>query len=279
MNSFQELGGPFLSDEMFAKFSAFLFEHSGIELQDHKKYLVFHRLSQYVGKGKPFPTFENYYEVLTKKPVDAGLLKQFLDRLTTNFSFFFRDEIHFDFLKKCLHEFASRNEPIRIWSAAASTGEEAYSIAITVLLNEPSLESKDFKILGTDISTEVLNAAHEGSYEAAKLKNHVPQDVLQKFFTYNPKLDHYKVIDRLKKMIAFRRLNLLGDYPLKKQFDIVFLRNVLIYFNNNEKSKVINKISHFIKPGGYLIAGLSESFVGVEHSLKSLKYSIYQKEE
>lgn len=265
-----------LSDDTFHKLSNLLYQESGINLKDYKKYLVINRLSKYVGDRGDFDNFEDYYEAL-KNDKSGDLMINFVNALTTNYSYFFRDEIHFDLLKQYLQSHGSSEPYIRIWSAACSTGEEPYTMAISCLQSLPNIRNMDIKILATDVSTKVLELAKEGSYHYSKVKGHIEEKELRSFFTFNRENNHFIVQDKLKEMIAFRYMNLFDNYPFTKSFDIVFLRNVLIYFDKKEKEIVVNKVSETIKPGGYLILGLSETLVEVNHTLLATKNSIYQK--
>lgn len=271
-----KLGYPELSDRLFKDFADILFRESGMTLKEHKKYLLMHRLSKWVGEGRKYPTYEAYHDALVNDK-SGNRMVEFVNVLTTNFSYFFREEIHFDFLKQLLAEKVGTNEPIRIWSAACSTGEEPYSIAISAIRSNLGLEHKDFKILATDISTRVLEIASAGRYHYTRVRGHLEDSELRMFFHFDREANVFTVRDNVKKLISFRYLNLMEPYPFQKLFDVVFLRNVLIYFDNREKEVVIEKISEYIKPGGYLILGLSESLVGVKNPLISLRNSIYQK--
>lgn len=267
-----------LSDGLFKKFSVLLLERTGISLKEHKKYLLIHRLSKFVGPEKEFQNFQAYYEALLKYP-DSPLMTGFVNVLTTNFSFFFREEVHFQFLKHYVQEKYAKEPYLHLWSAASSTGEEAYSMAITVLqaLQGQGAGGKEIKILGTDISTRVLQIAHAGVYESGRVEGHLDARGVKHFFNYDAENSLYRVKPEVKELTVFRKLNLLKDYPFQKQFDVVFLRNVLIYFDNKEKEQAINRIYHTVKPGGYLIIGLSESMVGIHHPFTAVKNSIYHK--
>lgn len=271
-----KLGYPELSDKLFHEFAAILYRESGMTLKDHKKYLLMHRLSKWVGEGRNYPSYEAYYEALVSDK-SGNRMVEFVNVLTTNFSYFFREEIHFDFLKQQIAERVEKKEPVRIWSAACSTGEEPYSMAITALRGVPGIEQMDFKILATDISTRVLEIASAGRYHYTRVRGHLEDSELKMFFQFDRESNIFAVKDNVKRLISFRYLNLMDPYPFKRLFDVVFLRNVLIYFDNKEKEVVIEKISEYIKPGGYLILGLSESLVGVKNPLISLRNSIYQK--
>ncbi len=266
-----------LTDELFNKFAELFYRFSGIKLKDYKKYLVEYRLSKFVGHSRPYKTYEEFYDALIKD-LSGELRKEFVQVLTTNYTYFFREGIHFEFLKDYLKENYLKMEYIRLWSAGCSTGEEAYSMAIRALETIPVLESYDFKILATDISHAVLKFAMEGIYHYSKIKGSLDDKILRKYFIFDKVKKTFKVKEEVKKFIAFRYLNIMDKYPFTKKFDIVFLRNVLIYFDNNEKEYILRKIYDYIKEGGYLILGLSESIVGIKCPFKSIKNSIYVKE-
>ena len=267
---------PQLSDEHFVMFSELLYKTSGIAMKPHKKYLMLHRLSKFVGAGKRYPDFPAYYNAL-KQDASGKLLVEFVNVLTTNFTFFFREKVHFDFLRDYLKTNADSQEYIRIWSAACSTGEEPYSIGITAIQALHDVEKRDIRVLATDISKQVLAAADNAMYHYTKIRGHIDEKELRLYFNFDKDSNDFIVKPHIKNLITFRYLNLMEDYPFNKLFDVVFLRNVLIYFENNEKEIIINKITEHIKPGGYLILGLSESMVGLKHSLTVTKNSIYQK--
>lgn len=263
-----------LSDSLFKKYSDFFYDKSGIRLKDYKKYLLVNRLSKFINENSNCRNFNNLFEIL-KNGQNPELVIQVTNSLTTNFSFFFREQVHFDFLKFYLEKNYRNMDYIRIWSAAGSTGEEAYSIGITASDCIPDIHTRDFKILASDISTKVVNKAIEGRYNIDKVESYISENKIRQYF--NKQNNEIYVKDSLKKLISFRYLNLLDNYPFKKEFDIVFLRNVLIYFDNNEKEIIINKMYDHIKKDGFLILGMSESTVGIKHPFKHLKYSIMKK--
>ncbi len=274
----EDLGTPQLVQKTFVEIRDYLFRETGISLHDHKIYLARHRLSKFVGIGKAYTSFEEFFRAV-QKDVSGNLKTEMINVLTTNFSYFFREPVHFDFLHHYLKKQASSQEQIRLWSAACSTGEEPYSLSITAQRAMPDLGQKDFKILATDISTTVLKGAMKGVYHYNKVRGHIENSELKRYFTFDRNTNDFMVSPDTKNVVAFRYLNLLGKFPFQRLFDVVFLRNVLIYFDTREKEIVIRKIYDFIKPGGYLILGLSESLVGINHSYKSMKNSIYQKKQ
>jgi chemotaxis protein methyltransferase CheR len=266
-----------LSDNTFNKIADYFYKHTGILLKVQKKYLVENRLERYIGKDNRFKSFEDFYKALIEDR--TGEIKSLLfQSLTTNWTFFFRENIHFDFLKKYLIKNYDKEPYIRIWSAGCSTGEEAYSAAITCYETVPDIKSYDLKILATDISLKVINYGIDGVYHYSKIKNNIPDNLLKKYFIFDKENKSFKVKDQIKELVHFRYLNLMEEkYPFKKKFDIVFLRNVLIYFDRKEKEYILSKIYEYIKENGYLILGMSESLVDVKHPFKILKNSIYSK--
>lgn len=272
-----ELDYPQLTDEQFKKFSRMLFELSGIKLRDHKKYLLIHRLSKYVGPAKQFHSFEEYYQAL-QADESGKMVSDFLNVLTTNFTFFFREPVHFEFLRDYLEKARDSQEYIRIWSAACSSGEEPYSMAITLKQALTNPADYDTKILATDISRKMIHLAEAGVYHYTKVRGHLEDKLLKDYFNFDKETNDFSVAQSIRDLVSFRYMNLLESFPFNKLFDVVFLRNVLIYFENKEKEYIINKIANCIKPGGYLILGLSESLVGLQHRFKINRNSIYQKQ-
>lgn len=271
-----DLGYPALSMQLYRKMSDLLYRSTGITLKENKMYLMVHRLSKFVGPEKRYKSFEEYYDALLADR-SGDMMVDFMNVLTTNWTFFFREELHFDFLRSYLRERAASEPYVRIWSAACSSGEEPYSMSIAALQSLDRSKQTDFKILATDISTKMLNFAKEGRYHYTKIRGHIEDKELKTYFDFDREKNDFVVRQNVRDPISFRYLNLLEPYPFNKEFDIVFLRNVLIYFDNKEKSVVVNKIAQYLKPGGFIITGLSESLVGTDHNLVMMKNSIYQK--
>lgn len=265
-----------LTNKIFKKFSEYFYNTTGILIKENKKYLVEHRLSKFIGYDKEFTSFEEFYSALINDK--TGELKTLvIQALTTNWTFFFREDVHFNFLKEYLKDNYKSQPYIRIWSAGCSTGEEAYSVAITALEAVPEIEQFDFRILATDVSLQVLKSAYEGVYHYSKIKGAVPDKILKKYFIFDKEKKNFIVKDEVKNLVYFRYLNLMDNYPFQKEFDVVFLRNVLIYFDKREKEYILEKVYNVIKKGKYLILGLSESLIGIRHPFILLKNSIYQK--
>lgn len=264
-----------LSQDQFRRYSQLLYQHTGIHLGPHKHYLAEARLSKYVGPGKAFPHHRALYEALVADP-GGEWMESFVNALTTNFSYFFRDPIHFDALAWYVRERGPTSSALRFWSAASSTGEEAYSMAITLLRHRDALPA-DTKILATDISTKVLAQARAGRYPMEAVTKSLEAREVAHWFTSED--DEMVVKPEVRSLVTFGHLNLKDPFPLSRPMDIVFLRNVLIYFDRASKEDVIARIAATLRPGGLLIVGLSESLVEVKHSFKMLRNSLYQKKK
>ena len=265
-----------LSNNLFEKFVELFYNYTGISLQDYKKYLVEYRLQRIIGSDKQFRNFEDFYEGLIHD--NTGEIRtKFINLLTTNFTYFYREDVHFEFLRNHLCRNTGKESYTRLWSAGCSSGEEAYSMAITCIESMGNAIRKDVKILATDISLDVLRFGHYGMYHYSKIKGGIEDSLLKRYFHFDSEKKTFTVKKEIRDMVNFRYLNLMKEYPFEKKFDAVFLRNVLIYFDNNEKEHILNKIYDYIKDGGFLIIGLSESLVGIRHRYVTLKNSIFQK--
>ncbi len=267
-----------IDDRLFKQFSDLFYTKTGIKLKDEKKYLLVNRLSKYIGSGRIASNYEDYYKKLVSGK-DPEMMITFVNALTTNYSFFFRENIHFEFLKWYLNHIDGKETDLRIWSAACSSGEEPYSISISCNEHLSTINSSGLKILGTDISTRVLDLAKQGTYSYEKNKEILDKNIIRKYFTVDDTNNTITVKDNIKKFVHLKSLNLLGNYPFKFKFNVVFLRNVLIYFNSEEKELILNKIYKVIKNGGYLVLGHAESLIGLNTPYKQLKYSVYKKIE
>jgi chemotaxis protein methyltransferase CheR len=204
-----------------------------------------------------------------------------IDSISTNLTFFFREEAHFARLTHIIHAFLDKPErsrgEYRIWSAGCSTGEEPYSLAMTFLeavKNHPLRAG----ILATDISTKVLNTAQAGVYTDDKTKG-VPPPVLKKYFQRGTgkSAGYVRVKNELKQMITFKRFNLMDQFPFNNEFDIIFCRNVMIYFDKKTQNVLVNKFYDALRGGGYFFVGHSESLTGLKHKFGYVEPSVYVK--
>jgi chemotaxis protein methyltransferase CheR len=267
-----------ISTEEFHRFRTLIYDESGISLSDQKRTLLASRLSKRIHELE-LGTFSDYYERVTKDSTREEFTRM-LDLISTNKTDFFREPKHFEFLRDRILPELAATKRIRIWSSACSTGEEPYTIAMTLHEGVPSPGQWEFKILASDLSTRVLAKAAAGVYDEERFRD-VPPDVLKRHFLrgQGERAGQYKVKPHLASLIQFRRLNLMDDrFPIKNPLDLIFCRNVMIYFDRPTQERLVNKFHRYLKPGGYLFIGHSESLQWVQHPFKSLAPTIYQKE-
>lgn len=273
------ISGYELKNSDFEKISRLVYEQSGIYLHEGKKELVKARLSKRLRAGG-YKSFAQYYNhVVTQEGTDE--LISMIDSISTNLTFFFREEAHFARLTHIIHSLLKKPErsrtEFRIWSAGCSTGEEPYSLAMTFLeavKNHPLRAD----ILATDISTRVLNTAQTGIYPEEKIKG-VAQPILKKYFQRGTgkSTGYVRVKNQLKQMITFRRFNLMDQFRCNTEFDIIFCRNVMIYFDKKTQNVLVNKFYDALRSGGYFFVGHSESLTGLKHKFGYVEPSVYVK--
>ncbi len=272
-----------LTDKEYNLLAKFIYDRSGINLGDNKKELVKARLMKRI-KFLRLESFRDYYEYLMADSTGEEIVKM-LDAISTNVTSFFREKQHFKYLySSALAEITStklsqKSNRIRIWSSACSSGEEPYTIAMIIHEFFQSLAGWDMKLLATDISTAALSLAKEGVYDREKTRI-IPLTYLEKYFTkvFKDSRIVYEVSQKLKDLIAFRRLNLMDEYfPFNGKFDIIFCRNVMIYFDKQTQEKLVNKFYRYLEPGGYLFIGHSESLIGTNLHMKPVAPAIYRK--
>jgi chemotaxis protein methyltransferase CheR len=266
-----------LRQAAFKRLANLIYNEAGICLGDHKQALVSARL----GKRLRFlgiEDYDEYYDYVIKDH-SRNELSRVLDAISTNVTYFFREPDHFDFLTSLVQKWESiRQKRFRLWSAACSTGEEPYTMALT--LSEALRNVRDVKILATDISVSVLEAAKRGEYEAKKLEK-LPEKILSKYFSPvgSKREKKFRVDRRIKKMIQFSWLNLsTPPYPMKGPFDVIFCRNVMIYFDRTVKKRILQDMHRLLKPGGFLIVGHAEGLSGIASRFISVKPSVYIKQ-
>ncbi len=263
----------------FTTFRQIIKEQSGIELTQNKEALLTGRVGKRMRK-LGIADYKEYLKFLLADQSGREMIS-LLDAISTNVTSFYREAVHFDYLKDLLTTWSNEGQDkFRIWCAAASSGEEPYTIAITVreALNS---KSNNVKILGTDISTAVLEQCLNGVYEAKKT-DPIPATLKNKYFIRHKDAeeDLYEVKPELRSMMMFKRLNLtVQPYPMKGPLDIIFCRNVMIYFNGETRQKIISEMYRLLKPGGFLMVGHSESLTGLDTRFKIVKPSIYVKPE
>ena len=266
-----------LSPEMFTRFCELVYEKAGIHLGPQKEALVASRMGKRM-RTLGLDRYADYYR-LVKDDKAGNELVEMLNAISTNVTYFFREEHHFQLQKELLQKwYQGGQRSFRIWCAASSTGEEPYTIAMTAKTAIPDVS--DVKILATDISTKALGIAKAGRYESRHLEK-VPQSLTKRFFrkdTPDANNRSYVVNEELRRMLSFARLNLAQPpYPMQGPFDIVFCRNVMIYFDNKVRKGLLDEIWRLLKPGGILMVGHAESLSGMLGHFRSVKPSVYVK--
>lgn len=266
-----------ITAEEFQRFRTLVYDESGISLGDQKQTLVASRLSKRL-RELGLATFTEYYQTVTEDQTREEFTRM-LDLISTNKTDFFREPKHFDFLRERILPELESTKRIRIWSSACSTGEEPYTIAMTLFEGVRNPEQWEFQILASDLSTRVLAKATSGVYDGDRFRN-VPPDILKQHFLRGRggSAGQFKVKPHLAGAIRFRRLNLMdAQFPIKSPLDLIFCRNVMIYFDRPTQETLVNKFHRYLRPGGYLFIGHSESLQWVKHPFKSLAPTIYQK--
>jgi chemotaxis protein methyltransferase CheR len=263
-----------LSQREFDQITSLAFRTCGIDLKNGKQELVQARLGKKIRQGK-FSSFKQYYEHVVADTTGEELI-DLLDALTTNFTSFLREAAHFDFLRKTI--VPGINGPIRIWSAACSTGEEPYTIACSLLEELGMPAASRIQILASDISSRALAAAERGAYEAERFKA-FPKDWLRKYLLRGSGASEgwLRVKPPIRQMIEFRRLNLMHSFQPAQPFHVIFCRNVMIYFNKETQGELVNRFASCLAPGGYLLIGHSESLTGLQHPYDYVKPAVYRR--
>lgn len=269
-----------LSIDDFRRFAKLIYAKAGIHLSEAKREMLSLRLSKRM-RVLRCNSFRDYFDFITSEATGKELLSM-LDVVTTNKTDFFREVEHFNFLQKEVFPLLfKKKKRISIWCAACSSGEEPYTVAMLIMECLPNYRDYEIKILATDISTSILETAKKGIYTADKVMQ-VPPQLRQKYFTrQRGKVDgNYCVRDDLKKMIFFRILNLMEDpFPFSAQFDVIFCRNVLIYFDRESQKHVIEKIFKHTIGGGYFLIGHSESLNRTNPGYVYVAPAIYLKKQ
>lgn len=263
-----------MDDHTFQQYAALIYAHSGINLGDNKKELLQARVAKRMRSLK-IPDYREYYNYVLKDN-SGEELAALLDAISTNVTSFFREKDHFDFLSTTVKDWHTEGQRrFRFWSAACSTGEEPFSLAMTILETMPGEKYIDTKILATDISRPALQVAKEGIYERKKME-HFPVPGSKYFESIGQ--DRFMARNFLRNMVVFNYLNLQGeDYPFRGPMDAIFCRNVMIYFDEKGRSNIINRFYNLLRKGGYLFVGHSESLLGMTNGFQYIRPSIYQK--
>lgn len=264
-----------VTDVQYRRFAAFVEEKCGIVLGDGKQYLVNSRLSSLLSKFR-VQTVDDIINLAMEEKPNNKAQEEVIDAMTTNETLWFRDTYPYKALETIiLPELAKKAKyPVRIWSAACSSGQEPYSIGMIIqeqMSKMLHIDPKQTQIIGTDLSPEMLSICRRGQYDVHALSRGLSPERKEKFFrpTHNPNM--MAIDSRVKSMVEFRPMNLLGSYALMGRFDVIFCRNVLIYFSNDVKADILRKLTMCLNPGGYLILGSTETLVGVADKYEMMR--------
>jgi chemotaxis protein methyltransferase CheR len=253
-----------LSHAQHKKLSQIVYKESGVVLNEKKHSLLVARLAKRM-RIKKITSIAEYMNLISN---DRQEFNEFIDATTTNHTFFFRENKHCEYIIETL----DKKKPLKIWSAASSSGEEAFSIAVQLLAN-----SFSFTIFASDVSDSMLNMGRRAIYSNNRISN-VPLSMLRSYFQKGSGRwkDHVKVKPAVQQLVTFGKFNLLSDVQVDT-FDIIFCRNVMIYFDTPTRQKVVTSLCRALKPGGFFFVGLAESINGLDHSLTTILPSGYQK--
>ncbi|MEC5385922.1 protein-glutamate O-methyltransferase CheR [Uliginosibacterium sp. H3] len=261
-----------ITDKEFAFFQRFIHEEAGITLSLAKKPLVCGRLGKRLNQHD-FRSYTEYFNYL-KSGQSPAEVQMAIDLLTTNETYFFREPKHFELLRELATAAKARSQPFRVWSAASSSGEEAYSIAMVLA---DCIPSNNWEIMGSDISLRVLERARCGHYPMERTK-HIPLHYLKRFCLRGiGEQEGTLLIERsLRSKVEFLQVNLNEKLPDLGKFDVIFLRNVMIYFNGETKQQIVARVLSLLKPGGHFCIGHSESLNGISDAVQPIAPSIYR---
>lgn len=267
-----------LTARHFEEIAAFVYKTAGIRLLQGKEELVKSRLSHRL-RALGLDNFDQYLALVKNDP-SGRELTNFLDVLTTNKTSFFREARHFDFVRdNIIPQLRNNNEPIRIWSAGCSSGEEPYTLAMLLREHLPNIDRRDLRILATDLSTKVLHKAQAAIYDLETVQD-MPAPYLQKYFspiTTSP-ARQFQVQDNVRQLVRFARLNLMGHWPMRGVFNFIFCRNVMIYFDKPTQGNLVRRFGEKLIPNGHLFIGHSESLTGTTHDFRYVQPALYVKE-
>ena len=274
--SFPPAGAADLSERDFKRIASLLYRVCGIDLQAGKQPLVKARLWKRV-RTLGYADYGEYI-AFVESPAGMEELTGMVDALTTNKTSFFRESRHFDFLRTQVREQVRHSRRVRIWSAGCSSGQEPYTLAITLMECLNDSERRDALILATDISAPILAAAREGRYGEEEIEG-LSRAQLQQYFipTKEEGRTRYAAGDELKKLVRFARLNLMATWPMQGPFDFIFCRNVMIYFDRATQQKLVARFHQILRPGGFLLVGHSESLTGRAEGFTYVMPAVYRR--
>jgi chemotaxis protein methyltransferase CheR len=270
------------TDSDYYRLSELAQKYAGINFMEAKRELVYGRLQKRV-RSHNMKSFKQYCDYL-EADESSDEMRHFINAITTNVTSFFRENHHFEYLQNViLPEIVLKNDDaskrtLRIWSAGCSSGKEPYSIAMVLRECIPDIDSWDARILATDLDSDILSIAKQGVYPADQIDGISPERRKRWFKRgQGANADTVRVDSAVRDLVHFRQLNLIDDWPMKGLFDCVFYRNVAIYFSRKSQIQIVDRIANYIKSGGYLIVGHSESLFGVTKRFESIGHTIYRK--
>jgi len=267
-----------LSDSEFAKLSKFIYTQYGIKMPPEKRIMLQSRLQKRLRALRIY-TFKEYIEFAFSNQ-GADEIIHMMDVVSTNKTDFYREPAHFDFLKQgILPKLYEEKKNIKIWSAGCSSGQEVYTMAIELSEFAANHPGFDFSILGTDISTLMLKKAFAAVY-TEEMVSMIPLEIKKKYLLKSKEKEKklIRISTNLRNKAKFQRINFMDDqYPVNEQFDIIFCRNVLIYFDRETQEKVINKLCNYLRIDGFFFLGHSESITNINVPLKQLKPTVYNR--
>ncbi|HYX05386.1 MAG TPA: protein-glutamate O-methyltransferase [Bacteroidales bacterium] len=271
-----------LSENEFKRLSTYIFTEYGIKMPPVKKIMLQSRLQKRL-RELQMNNFKDYVEFVFSEEGQANEVIHMIDVVSTNKTDFFREPIHFDFLKSVILPEIDATQtavrPVKIWSAGCSSGEEPYTIAMTMAEFQEKYPEIDYQILATDISSRILKTALEAIYKESRAEL-IPMSLKKKYLLkskdrVNPSV---RIVPELRKKVTFQRLNFMEhSYNVSETFDVIFCRNVLIYFDRETQEKVINRLCTKLKPGGYFFLGHSESITNINVPLRQIRPTIFQR--
>lgn len=267
-----------ITDKDFVMISDMVYKHCGINLHEGKRELVQARIAKMLRLGN-FRSASDYMEHV-RADASGERFAELIDALSTNLTSFFRENNHFEFLSGTfLPDLLARKRKqgcgrIRAWSAGCSSGEEPYTIAMTLLEAVPDAASWDIRILATDISRRVLRTAMAGVYDKTRVES-VPPGIRNRYFTATDDRHKVQAAACLRDRIRFNYLNLQENWPFSGPFDFIFCRNVMIYFDKPTQERLVNRFFGCLESGGLLFTGHSESLTGVNHRFRYVRPTIY----
>lgn len=267
-----------MTDLEFRRISMYLKDRYGIDMT-HKKEIMDGRLSNMI-RIRGFDNYDAYMNTLMQDP-SGEMEKELVNLLSTNHTYFMREFEHFEYMKKVVLPYLRKKEEniqdLRIWCGAASSGEEPYTLAM-LLVDFFGLEHDkwDTTVLATDISTEVLQTAVRGVYKKEQIAE-LPDNWKRRFFRSVGEGEYFAITDELKNEVLFRQFNLMDDFPFRKKLHVIFLRNVMIYFDRPTKQNLIKKLYDVLEPGGYLFVGRTETIEKGNVPFELVEPSIFRK--